>query len=392
MTIKTLIEAGEDTYRAAILEDDIAVSFSVIPKAGDATGAIYLARVKRVDPKINAAFLDLGDAGDAFLPYRQAKALKSKLSANISGLVHEGEKILVKIVAPSTDHDKLPLATANPMIAGRYALSGHLKGKATVARSIAEGEKRQALEELLEESHNGNALIIRSAAANAPKDLVQAEIEKQQAMWETLEGSDQEPGLVMPAPDPMEQILRDFAPPHVDEILVEGSVAFLAAKKIADQKWPDLKGKVARFDEGKIMDAFGVEERLEGVTSGVVPLPSGGDIRIEETAAMTVIDVNSGAGRKGTSPGALHLSTNLEATLVIAREVRFQNLFGLVTVDFIDMRTPEDREKVTGALRSELNKDNLPVETTGINRFGILTIKRARRGQNLKTLLEHFAT
>lgn len=387
MTIKTLIEAGENTYRAAILEDDVAISFTIIAKAGDATGPIYMARVKRVDPKINAAFLDLGDAGDAFLPFRQAKALKSKLSANISGIVHEGEKILVKIVAPSTEHDKLPLATGNPMIAGRYALSGHLKGKAALARGIEDGEKKEGLTDLLEKAHDGNALIIRSAAAHTPGDLVESEIEKQQALWKTLEASYPDPGIVLPALDPLEQILRDFAPTGVDEILVEGSVAYLAAKKIADKKWPDLKGKVSRFDEGKIMEAFGVEERLEGVTSGVVPLPSGGDIRIEETSAMTVIDINSGAGRKGTSPGALHLATNLEAARAIAREVRFQNLFGLITVDFIDMRTSEDREKVTVILREALKKDTLPVETTGINRFGILTIKRARRGQNLRTLL-----
>lgn len=392
MTIRTLIEAGETAYRAAILEDDVAVSFSIIPRDGDATGPIYLARVKRVDPKINAAFLDLGDAGDAFLPYRQAKALKSKLSANITGLVHEGEKILVKIVAAATEHDKLPLASGNPMMSGRYAVSGHLKGKASLARSISGEEKRQALEEVLQETHDGNTLIIRSAAASAPKDLVKSEIEKHQALWKTLEAADQEPGLVLAAPDPMEQILRDLTPGQVDEILVEGSVAYLAVKKIAEGKWPDLAGKVSRFDEGKIMEAHGVEDRLEDVTSGVVPLPSGGDIKIEETAAMTVIDVNSGAGRKGTSPGALHLATNLEAAIAIAREVRFQNLFGLITVDFIDMRTPEDREKVTKALRDEIKKDTIAAETTGINQFGILTIKRARRGQNLKTLLEQFVS
>lgn len=388
MTLKTLIEASENTWRAAILEDDVAVSFRLIPKAGDASDQIFLARVKRVDPKINAAFLDLGEYGDAFLPYRQAKALKSKLSANISGLVVEGEKILVKIVAAKTEHDKLPLATANPMIAGRYALTGHLKGKAILARGISEGKEREALSGLLEEAHEGNALIIRSAAAAAPIELVKSEIEKQQSLWQSLEIKDQDPGIVFPGLKPLEWILRDFAPAGVDEILVEGPVAYLAAKKIADEKWPDLKGKIKRFDEGSIMDAHGVEERLEEVTAGQAALPSGGNIKIEETSAMTVIDVNSGAGRKGTSPGALHLATNLEAAEVVVRELRFQNLFGLITVDFIDMRDLKDREKVTAVLREELKKDPMPVETTGINRFGLLSIKRARRGQTLKTLLE----
>lgn len=388
MKIQTLIEAGEETYRAAILEDGEAVSFTVLAKAGDVTGPIYLARVKTVDAKINAAFLDLGPAGEAFLPYRQAKAVSQKLSASISGFVHEGQKILVKITAPATEHDKLPLATANPMIAGRYALSGHLKGKGVIARGVSDEEKRAALSALLEETQNGKALIIRSAATGVERALVEGEIRAQQTQWAELEGSDAKPGVVLEAPDPLERILRDYAPAGVDEILIDDKVTFLKAGKIAATKWPDLDGKVKFFEDGPIMEALGIEERLDHVREGRVPLPSGGNITIEETAAMTVIDVNSGAARKGGAPGALHLVTNLEAATVIARELRFQNLFGLITVDFIDMKTEADREKVCETLKQALDRDTMAVEITGINRFGLLSIKRARRGQTLKSLLE----
>ena len=124
---------------------------------------------------------------------------------------------------------------------------------------------------------------------------------------------------------------------------------------------------------------------------GVIPLPSGGNLKIEETSAMTVIDVNSGAGRKGTSLDTMHLETNLEAAKAAAREIRFQNIGGLITVDFIDMRKREDRDKVLHVLGDQLAKDHMATEHTPINRFGLLTIKRRRRGLALREAMKEYS-
>jgi len=389
MTLKTLIDVGETTIRAALLEDGEAVELHIIERGETKAGAIYLARVKKVEPKLNAAFLDIGE-GEAFLPFRHARALKDVDGKNISKMVTEGETLLVKLIAPEAEDDgKLPLASANPMVSGRYALSGHLPGKAMLARSITDEERRKTLSELLGEVSDGNSLVIRTNAEAVPKDLVAGEVKSLQALWKALEAGDGKPGMILSALDGVEKTLRDYAPHAVDEVLINDKVAFLKASKLAEEKWPDLKGKIHEYTEPTpLFEAFGVAERIEAALEGVIPLPSGGNLKIEETSAMTVIDVNSGASRSGTSAEGLYLITNLEAARAIARELRFQNISGLATVDFIDMKSKADQEKLLAALDEALAGDPLTVERTAINRFGILSLRRQRRGQNLRKALK----
>ncbi len=388
MTLKTLIDASETTIRCALVEDGEAVELHIIDKGDEPAGAIYLARVKKVEAKLNAAFLDL-DGSEAFLPFRHARALKENGHKNISSLVTEGETLLVKLIAPKAEDDgKLPLATANPMVSGRYALSGHLPGKAMLSQKIADPEKRAALSTLLEEVGDGNTLVIRTNAEAVPPALVAAEVKTLQALWKALEAGGGKPGMVLSALDGVERALRDYAPHKIEEVLINDQVTYLKAARLAKEKWPDLEGKIRHSREPTpLFEAFGVEERIDAAITGVIPLPSGGNLKIEETEAMTVIDVNSGAGRSGTSPEAVHLATNLEAAKAIARENRFQNISGLIVVDFIDMRSKQDQEKVLAALDQGLARDPLPVERTGLNRFGLLSLRRKRRGSPLKVTL-----
>jgi len=389
MALKTLIDVTDRAIRCAMLDGGEAVELHIIDKSENRTGAIYLARVKKVDAKLNAAFLDLGDR-EAFLPFRHARALRDVEGKNISKLVTEGETLLVKLVAPEAEDDgKLPLASANPMVSGRYALSGHLPGKAMLARKIINEDKRAALSALLEEVSDGNSLVIRTNAEAVPGDLVAGEVKTLQALWKALEGGDGKPGMVLSALDAVEKALRDYAPHAVEEVLINDRVTYLKATKMVVAKWPDLEGKISLYDEATpLFEAYGVEERIEAALAGRIPLPSGGSLIIEDTTAMTVIDVNSGAGRSGTSPEGLYLATNLEAASAVARELRFQNISGLITVDFIDMKSKGDQEKVLAALDKGLAGEPLTVERTGLNRFGLLSLRRQRRGETLRKALK----
>ena len=389
MTLKTLIDIRETEIRAALIEEYEAIELHIIPRENHNEGALYLARVKKVEPKLNAAFLDLGGI-DAFLPFRHARALKDVGSTKkISALVSEGQTLLVKVIAGGDAADgKLPLATANPMIAGRYALSGHLPGKAMLSQKIVDPERRAALSVLLDQVADGNALVLRTNAEAVDQALVLDEIRDLQALWKILRPEDGKIGMVLSSLDPLERALRDYAPHAVDEVLINDRVATLKAVKLADEKWPDLAGKITLYKETTpMLEAYGVAEKIDAALAGVIPLPSGGNLLIEETAAMTVIDVNSGAGRKGTSSEAMHLATNLEAVAAIAAEVRFQNLSGLITVDFIDMPGRAAQDKVLAALDQALQKDPLPVDRTGFNRFGLLSLRRKRRGKALKAMV-----
>ncbi len=390
MTLQTLIDMKDGEIRAALIENSEAVEVHVLSEAGGESGALYLARVKKVESKLNAAFLDLGRF-DAFLPFRHARALKDAgPGKRISDLVREGETLLVKIIASGNEGDgKLPLATANPMVAGRYALSGHLPGKAMLSQKITDPQKKAALSALLDDVADGNSLVLRTNAEAVSEDMVMDEVRDLQALWKIITPEDGKIGLVLSGLDRVEKVLRDYAPHNVDEILINDQVAWLKAKKLVGQKWPDLEGKIKLYDEETpLLEAFGVAEKIDAAISGVIPLPSGGNLFIEETHAMTVIDVNSGTMQRGTSPEGVYIATNLEAAKAIAGELRFQNLSGLITVDFIDLPGKAAQEKVLEALDAALARDPLSVERTGFNRFGLLSLRRKRRGKTLKTMLE----
>ena len=381
MKTTLLIDAKNDAVHAALLEDGVAVEYHV---ALPGEGALYRARVKTVESKINAAFLDIGDGEEAFLSLRDARALKPK-SKSISEAVAEGDLILVKLKAAPAEDGKLATATANPMMAGRYALTGHLPGQAFLSRRLQANDELQAL---AEEFEDGKSLIIRTNAEAVAVAAVRAEIEALQTVWNQA-GTEGETGVVVEALTPLEKILRDYAPHDVAEILMNDRIAHKQAQKMAGDKWPDLDGKITLFDEDTpIMDAFGVTDKIDAAKDGKAHLPSGGTIIIEGTAGMTVIDVNTGHARKGGSPETLYIATNLEAAKAIAAELRFQNLGGLITVDFIDMKSRGDREKVGAVLDKSFAQDTMPVERTNINRFGILSIRRKRRGMALRDALE----
>jgi len=231
--------------------------------------------------------------------------------------------------------------------------------------------------------------VLRTNAEAVSEDMVMDEVRDLQALWKIITPEDGKIGLVLSGLDRVEKVLRDYAPHNVDEILINDRVAWLKAKKLVEQKWPDLEGKIKLYDEETpLLEAFGVAEKIDAATSGVIPLPSGGNLFIEDTHAMTVIDVNSGTMQRGTSPEGVYLATNLEAAAAIARELRFQNLSGLITVDFIDLPSKAAQEKVLEALDAALARDPLPVERTGFNRFGLLSLRRKRRGKTLKKMLE----
>ena len=380
MKTTLLIDASGGSVHAALLEDGKPVEYHI---ARPGEGALYRARVKTVEAKINAAFLDIGDE-EVFLSLRDARGLKPG-SKSISELVREGETILVKLKSTSHEDGKLAPVTASPMMVGRYALTGHLAGNTLLSQRL---QDRAKLQELLDEMEDGHSLIIRTNAEAAPERAVKNEIKNLQAIWKQADVKGP-PGIVMEALEPLERLLRDHAPQGVSEILVNDRLAMNRAQKLASKKWPDLDGKISLYDEAvPIMEAFGVTDKIDAALSGRIPLPSGGSIIIEKTAGMTVIDVNSGAARKGVSPETLYAATNLEAAHAIATETRFQNLAGLITVDFIDMKSKFDREKVLAALDKTLARDPMPIERTNINRFGILSIRRKRRGVTLKDALE----
>jgi len=292
-----LIEAREGAVRAALIENGEPVELHVFPK-NSREGAVYRARVTRVDAALSGAFLELGE-GEAFLPFRRAKKPGAKA---ISEAVHEGQMVRVELLAEPVEAGKLPLAKA------------------------------------------------LAFDAKSP------------------------PGLEKTAPEPLEKALHLARPS--DKVLVDDRLAFLRAQKI-------LRNRVERYsDKPSLFDAYGVEDKIAEAKSGIVPLPSGGSLAIEGTKGAMVIDVNGGPAKP--------LDANLDAAKAIPAALRFQNIGGLIVVDFIDMKRAADRAKVLKALDAGLKRDPLPVERTDFNRFGQVGLKRARKGISLRARLKGF--
>jgi Ribonuclease G/E len=289
-----LIEAGEDAVRAALIEDGAPVELHIFPKASR-EGAVFRARVTRVDQASNGAFLDLGE-GQAFLPFRRAK--KPGVTT-ISGAVHEGQMLTVGLVHEAPEPGKL---------AAVKALAFEAKGP---------------------------------------------------------------PGLEKAAPPPLAKALALAG--AADKVVAAGRITYLEANKILPGRIELHAGKASLFQ------AFGVEDKIVEAMAGIVPLPAGGSLVIEPAKGATVIDVNGGS--------AAPLEANLAAAKAIADAIRFQNLGGLIVVDFIDLARAADREKVLRALDARLTRDSSAVERTGFNRFGQVSLKRARKGLSLRTAL-----
>ncbi|MEE8370792.1 MAG: ribonuclease E/G [Sphingomonadales bacterium] len=336
-------------------------------------GNIYRARVKTTDATLNAAFLDIGGA-EALLGLRQARKLPGKRWArSISECLAEGQSLAVQIIREAQSEDgKLARASAIITIEGRYSrLQSQPAGK--------EGEE--------EEGRCGEdwRLSSRRAATGVPEGAVRREADILKDAWLEVAGSKGEPGLLREEAPALLRALRD-APAGSEEIFVN-LTGLLGELRSAATLWPDLSERIALWPEKQpAFDLLGLEDRLEEVIEGRLQLPSGGYLLQAEAAAMTVFDVNMGRATANSRRKAL-LATNIEAARRIAHELRFQNIGGLVAVDFIDMADGGDRKAVVAEFKAAAAGDPSPLEWTGLSRFGILELRRKRTGPTLRNLL-----
>lgn len=344
--------------------------------SGAILGNIYRARVKSMDPNLNAAFLDIGGA-EALLGLRQARRLPGKRRARaISECLCEGQSLAVQIIREAQSEDgKLARASAIITIEGRYSrLQSQPGGK--------EGKEGEG-----EEGRRGEdwRLSSRRAATGVPEGAVRREADILKDAWLEVAGSKGEPGLLREEAPALLRALRE-APAGSEEIFVN-LTGLLGELRSAATLWPDLLERIALWPEKQpAFDLLGLEDRLEEIIEGRFQLPSGGYLLQAEAAAMTVFDVNMGRATANSRQKAL-LATNIEAARRIAHELRFQNIGGLVAVDFIDMGDGGDRKAVVAEFKAAAAGDPSPLEWTGLSRFGILELRRKRTGPSLRALL-----
>lgn len=382
----TIIEPGIGQWRSAdIGADEIPtdirfhddVHFSPLD-------AVFDARVTAVDSALDMAFLDIGEDRAATLNFRRARLLKKGGAHSISECVREGQMLRVQVVAePSVLENKSLPVTPRARLMGRYIVAEAAPARLNLSKDLS-AKRTNELKVLLAPLVKDVALIVRSRAGDVPTDAVLAEAKQLiTALSTPIEG----PGLVH-AWTPEEKALLALGDGN-STVLVEGGSSFAAIKATAARFWPDVHARLQPYkSKDNAFEAYGVEEAVEEALSDRINLPSGGWISIMPTPALTAVDVNMGGALKGMSAGEAKLVVNMEATLALAHHLRFQDIGGLIVVDYIDMSAKGSSRELMQLIEKTFRGDRIPVQHTGISSFGLVEFTRKRTGLSLRDRME----
>ncbi|WP_417466080.1 ribonuclease E/G [Kordiimonas sp.] len=386
MTIQMIIEPGIGQWRSAVLDEDgfpSSLSFHD-ETALSPVDAIFRARVTKLDTTNDMAFLDLGNGLTGAMSLRRAKLLVKGRADKISDCVTEGAALIVQVVAESAASEgKAYSVTPRPRLMGRYVVVEAGGARLNFSKDL-QPKAVKALTPLLEPLAAQGALIVRSRAGVVEPEVVAAEAT---TLMAALAPENDKPGLLF-AFSPMEQAL--IAVPDGDGgVAIEGGGPFANARSVASERWPDILDRLTTYDgDGPAFEHYGVEEAIEEALAGKILLPSGGWISIHETPALTVVDVNMGQALKGRAAGDAKLIVNMEAAMAVGYHLRFQDIGGLVVVDFIDMSAKGAARDLMQALDAAFDGDSVPVQHTGVSQFGLVEISRKRKGLSLKARMQ----
>ena len=386
---RVLIEAGPGESRVALVDGERLVELVVARADGESVaGNVYLGRVQRLLPAIQAAFVDIGARRAGFLALAEVRPIGAAGEGGIADYASEGDAILVQAVSDPAA-DKGARLTSRVALPGRYLVATPSQPEIKVSRQLEDGETRARLIALMGElADEGEGFIVRTAAARADREALRRDLAYLRAAWDEVterRAAARPPALLYREPEPLHRVLRDQA--GLAAIVVDGAPALAEARAVCRRLAPEMEGLVEEHrGQAALFDAYGLEEQIEAALEPVAGLPSGGNIVIEATKALTAIDVNSGGHGEG-GPEETALAVNLEAAAEIARQVRLRNIGGLIAIDFLPMRRRRNGAEVLHGLRRALAGDPCPSHVVGFTRLGLVEVTRQRRRAALADVL-----
>ena len=352
--------------------------------------SIYKAKITRIEPSLEAAFVDYGAERHGFLPFKEiaheyyaGKKTGSGEPASVRDALAEGMELLVQVEKEERGRKGAALTTF-PSLAGRYLVLMPNNPRAGGISRRIEGEERTALREALSalEVPQGMGLIVRTAGVGKSQEGLQWDLDYLLKLWGAIETAASErpaPFLVYQESNVIIRAIRDNFGKDVSEILIDDEAVYRQARDFITQVMPESTGKVKHYD-GKVplFSRFQIESQIESAFSHSVRLPSGGSIVIDHTEALVSVDVNSARATKGGDIEETALNTNLEAADEVARQLRLRDVGGLIVIDFIDMGPARNQREVENRLREALKQDRARVQLGRISRFGLLEMSRQR--------------
>ena len=389
---RMLINATQpEELRVAVADGQVLIDLDIeVPSQEQKKANVYKGRITRIEPSLEACFVDFGSTRHGFLPFKEispdcfhpsAKGREGKLA--IKEAVREGQELIVQVEKEERGNKGAALTTYISL-AGRYLVLMPTNPKAGgVSRRIS-GEDRQELREALQQviAPDNVGIIVRTAGVGREAEELQWDLDYLLQLWGAIEKAATEkaaPFLVYQESNLFIRALRDHLRNDIGEILIDNPKVFEDAREFVQQVMPHNARKLKLYtDPVPLFNRFQIESQIESAFARTVHLPSGGSVVIDHTEALLSIDINSARSTKGTDIEDTAYQTNLEAADEIARQLRLRDLGGLIVIDFIDMMDRKHQRNVEERLKHALQIDKARVQTGRISRFGLLEMSRQR--------------
>lgn len=396
-----LVEEINNSLWVAALEKGRLEGLEVDPDVEEVRwGSVYWAKVARVDKAQDAVYVNL-DGDNIGILYNADVRIKQKDGTYKKGgdvpigkVLQPGEMIAVQAKSgyiPSPEDEdvrmekKKPRVSMNLTLHGRYLIHAPLEKENRVSQRIRGAKLREQMMEMLDSLDDAEGFILRAAAADMQTDILMRESKIMRAIWgqlqEHLKGEN--PALIMLGPDAVQRVLGDNAGRMIDVIEVTTMNQYQEAEEWCEIYAPDLVTKIEPVELPDPHSGLGLFEyrdivsQVEGLLQPYVILPGAGSVIIEETAALTAIDVNRGGDDRSA------LAVNMEAAAEIARQIRVRNLGGAIIIDFLKMKSAKDEKELKKALDEYINADPCTVQIHGLTKLGLMEITRHRRTPSL---------
>lgn len=389
---KMLINATQpEEVRVALVDGQRLYDLDIENKQRVPTKAnVYKARVTRVEPSLEAAFVDYGADRHGFLPlkeispeYYRSRAPEGEGKVRIKDVLKEGTEVVVQVDKEERGTKGAALTTYISL-AGRYMVLMPNNPKAGGISRRIEGDDRSDLKDSLSQLSlpDGMGVIIRTAGVGRSTEELQWDLDYLLQLWEAISKANAEskaPVLIYQESDVIIRAIRDYLRDDIDQVLIDDQKAFQQATDFVSMVMPKYQNRLKLYEDSlALFNRFQVEGQIETAFQREVRLPSGGSIVIDPTEALVSIDINSARATKGGDIEQTALQTNLEAAEEIARQLRLRDMGGLIVIDFIDMSSNRNQRAVENRIREALELDRARVQIGRISRFGLLEMSRQR--------------
>lgn len=403
MSEEILVNITPMETRVAVIENGMLQEIYIERAAARGiVGNIYKGKVVRVLPGMQAAFVDIGLERTAFIHASDIISLdeqgmeKKTEVADIRLLVREGQALVTQVTKDplSTKGARL---TTHLSVPSRYLVYMPHTRHIGISQRIDDEDERNRLRQLVEQCviaeglENEGGFIIRTAAEGAGEEELLADVRFFTRLWRALKRKmkeRQEPAIIYEDLPLYMRTMRDMVRQDLEKIRVDSRENYQNVVEFAEEYIPELTGRIECYSGGRpIFDLYGVEDELQRAMARKVPLKSGGYLIIDQTEAMTTIDVNTGGFVGHRNLEETIFKTNLEAASTLARQLKIRNLGGIIIIDFIDMQDAEHRRQVHRVLEKAMEQDHAKTSITGVSDLGLIEMTRKRTRESLERVL-----